>query len=83
MGAAGAIALAPMRILRQTSCHPQYNHATLVGEPSSKSAEKCDDPHDPAKREWTIIMTGKIADLERHLRGGFAVGHFTGGLWGA
>ena len=79
MGAAGAIALAPMRgsFVKQAAIPNTITQALQLGRAVLESQRRNTDPIRTIlqKESGQLLMTGKIVDLERHLRGGFAVGH--------
>ena len=79
MGAAGAIALAPMRgsFVKKAAIPNTITQALQLGRAVLESQRRNTDPIRTIlqKESGQLLMTGKIVDLERHLRGGFAVGH--------
>lgn len=78
MGAAAAIAMAPMRgeFVKRAAIPNTITQALSLGNAVLQAQHDNIDPvstvlaHESGKR----LMTGKIIDLERHLKGGFAVG---------
>ncbi len=79
MGAAGAIALAPMRgeFVRKAAIPSTITQALMLGRAVRRAQEENVDPIATVMEQESgnLMMTGKVVDLERHLRGGFAVGH--------
>ena len=79
MGAAGAIAMAPMRgsFVKRTAIPNTITQALQLGRAVLESQMNNTDPIRTVleMEEGQLLMTGKIVDLERHLRGGFVVGH--------
>ena len=79
MGAAGAIALAPMRgsFVKRAAIPNTISQALQLGRAVLDSQRENTDPVKTVlvKENGRLLMTGKIIDLERHLKGGFAVGH--------
>ncbi len=81
MGAAAAIAQAPMKgsYVKKFAVKSTITQALSLGNAVLKAQSANTDPiaavlsHEDGK----LLMTGKIVDLERHLKGGFAVGHMT------
>ncbi|MYG42291.1 MAG: DUF917 domain-containing protein [Rhodobacteraceae bacterium] len=79
MGAAGAIALAPMRgsFVKRYAIPNTITQALQLGRSVLESQINNSDPISTVleKEDGQLVMIGKIIDLERHLKGGFAVGH--------
>ena len=77
-GAAGAIAMAPMRgdFVKRSAIPYTISQALHLGQAVVESQEKNTDPITTIldKENGKLLITAKITDLERHLKGGFAVG---------
>jgi DUF917 family protein len=79
MGAAAGIAMAPMRgsYVKKFAVQSTVTQALSLGTAVLDAQRKNNDPIAAvlAHEGGQLLMTGKIVDLERHLKGGFAVGH--------
>lgn len=79
MGAAAGLAMAPMRgdFIKKAAIPHTVTQALSLGRAVLNAQKQNTDPikavldHEDGK----LLMTGKIVDLQRHLKGGFAVGH--------
>ncbi|MEO1249709.1 MAG: DUF917 domain-containing protein [Pseudomonadota bacterium] len=79
MGAAAGLAMAPMRgsFIKKAAIPNTITQALNLGQAVLHAHAVHADPvqtvidHEGGR----LLMTGKIVDLERHLKGGFAVGH--------
>lgn len=79
MGAAAGLATAPMRgdFVKRAAIPNTVTQALSLGRSVLQAHKDNSDPiatvleHQSGK----LLMTGKIVDLQRHLKGGFAVGH--------
>jgi len=78
MGAAAGIALAPMRgdYVRRAAIPSTITQALMLGRAVREAHVRNIDPIATIMKQedGVLLMTGKIVDLERHLKGGFAVG---------
>lgn len=81
MGAAAGLAQAPMRgeFVKRAAIPGTVTQARDLGR-AVLNANR--DHRDPVRavidhQDGRLLMTAKIVDLERHLKGGFAVGHLT------
>jgi len=81
MGAAAGIAMAPMRgeFVKKAAIPYTVTQALSLGNAVLKAQTENCDPIDAVLQHENgkLLMTGKITDLERHLKGGFAVGQIT------
>ena len=79
MGAAAGIAMAPMKgsYVKKVAIRSTITQALSLGNSVLKAQRDNTDPIAAvlAHEDGRLLMTGKIVDLERHLKGGFAVGH--------
>ncbi|WP_424981522.1 DUF917 domain-containing protein [Maritalea sp. S77] len=79
MGAAAAIAMAPMRgdFVKKAAVPNTITQALSLGQAVLDAQARNLDPIATVLKQETgkLLMTGKIVDLERHLKGGFARGH--------
>ncbi len=79
MGAAAGIALAPMRgdFVRKASIPHTLSQAHALGNAVLRAQANHADPVQTVidQERGRLLMTAKIVDLERHLKGGFAIGH--------
>jgi len=79
MGAAAGLAMAPMRgeFVRRAAIPNTITQALSLGQAVLHSHKHNTNPiHAVLEHEsGRLLMYGKIIDLERHLKGGFAVGH--------
>lgn len=79
MGAAAAIAMAPMRgeFVKKTAVPHTVTQAFSLGNAVLSAQKQNLDPVETVLKheKGRLLMTGKIVDLERHLKGGFARGH--------
>lgn len=79
MGAAAGIAMAPMRgdFVRRFAIPDTITQALSLGRAVLDAQAGRGDPIGTVigQEGGKLLMTAKIIDLERHLRGGFAVGH--------
>lgn len=79
MGAAAAIAEAPMRgdFVRRAAIPHTVSQALSLGRAVIEAHKLNIDPIQTVlgHEDGQLLMTGKIIDLERHLKGGFAMGH--------
>lgn len=79
MGAAAGLATAPMRgeFVKRAAIPHTITQALSLGKSVLQSHKNNTDPIQTVLDHETgcLLMTGKIIDLQRHLRGGFAVGH--------
>ena len=81
MGAAAGLATRPMRgdFVKRTAVPGTITQALSLGRAVLRAHETNADPVQTviAQERGRLLMTAKIVDLERHLKGGFAVGHMT------
>lgn len=81
MGAAGAIAMNPMKgdFVRRAAIPYTITQALELGRAVQRAHREHLDPIQTIMTQegGRLLMTGKITDLERHLKGGFAVGQVT------
>ncbi len=79
MGAAAGIAMAPMKgaYVKKAAVQSTITQALSLGNAVLEAQRDNKDPIAAvlAHEDGRLLMTGKIVDLERHLKGGFAVGH--------
>ncbi|HGG05263.1 MAG TPA: DUF917 domain-containing protein [Aliiroseovarius sp.] len=79
MGAAAAIAMAPMKgsYVKTAAVPHTITQALSLGRAVMGAHKSNTDPIAAvlAHEDGALLMTGKITDLKRHLKGGFAVGH--------
>ena len=78
MGAAAGIAMAPMKggFVKKYAIPNTITQALSLGRSVINANKENKNPIDAvlAHENGKLLMTGKIIDLERHLKGGFAVG---------
>lgn len=86
-GGGAILGAAPMlaSFLRRNTIPASYTRAIALGEAVLNARMQGEDPIDAVCRieGGTRIFTGKITDLKRHLRGGFAVGELSLAGFGA
>lgn len=79
MGAAAGLATAPMRgdFVKRAAIPHTITQALSLGQSVLQAQHDNIDPIQTVLDHETgrLLMTGKIVDLQRHLKGGFAVGH--------
>ena len=79
MRAAARIAMAPMKVsyVKKVAIKNTITQALSLGNSVLKAQHNNTDPIAAVltHEDGRLLMTGKIVDLERHLKGGFAVGH--------
>lgn len=79
MGAAAGIAMAPMRgaYVKSAAVPDTITRALSLGRTVLSARRDNSDPIQAvlSHEEGRLLMSGKITDLKRHLKGGFAVGH--------
>lgn len=79
MGAAAGLATQPMRgdFVKRVAVPNTITQALNLGRAVLRAHEVNADPVKTVidQERGRLMMTAKIADLERHLKGGFAVGH--------
>lgn len=79
MGAAAGLASAPMRgeFVKRAAIPHTITQALSLGQSVLEAQKDNIDPIQTVLDHETgrLLMTGKIVDLQRHLKGGFAVGH--------
>ncbi len=79
MGAAAGIAMAPMRgaYVKTAAVPDTVTQALSLGRAVLSARRDNSNPIEAvlAHEDGQLLMTGKITDLKRHLKGGFAVGH--------
>jgi len=79
MGAAAGLATAPMRgeFVKRFAIPHTVSQALSLGQSVLQSQSDNREPIQTVLEHETgrLLMTGKIIDLQRHLKGGFAVGH--------
>lgn len=79
MGAAAGLATAPMRgeFVKRAAIPHTITQALSLGRSVLQAQKNNKDPIQTVLDHETgrLLMTGKIVDLQRHLKGGFAVGH--------
>lgn len=79
MGAAAGLATAPMRgdFVKRAAIPHTVTLAHSLGNSVLQSHKHNTDPIQTVleHQNGKLLMTGKIVDLQRHLKGGFAVGH--------
>lgn len=79
MGAAAGLATAPMRgeFVRRAAIPGTITQALSLGRSVLYAQDNNEDPVRTVLEHQSghLLMTGKIVDLQRHLKGGFAVGH--------
>lgn len=85
MGATAGIAMAPMRgsFVKRAAVPDTLTLAWTVGQAVLDSQQNNQNPIKTVLQQidGQLLMTGKITDLKRELRGGFSVGHIqVGGL---
>ena len=78
MGAAAGIAMAPMKgsFVKNYAIPYTITQALSLGQSVINANKENKDPIETVLKHENgkLLMTGKIVDLERHLKGGFAVG---------
>ncbi|MEM0934300.1 MAG: DUF917 domain-containing protein [Pseudomonadota bacterium] len=81
MGAAAGLATAPMKgaFVKRAAIPGTVSQARALGCAVIKANAEHRDPVAAViqQENGKLLMTAKITDLERHLKGGFAVGHLT------
>lgn len=81
MGAAAGLATQPMRgdFVKRAAVPNTITQALNLGRAVLRAHRTNSDPVQTVidKERGKLLMTGKIVDLQRHLKGGFAVGHIT------
>lgn len=81
MGAAAGLAQAPMRgdFVKRAAIPGTITQALALGRAVLSANAQHRDPVQAVidQEGGRMLMTAKIVDLERHLRGGFAVGHLS------
>lgn len=81
MGAAAGLATQPMRgdFVKRAAVPNTITQALNLGRAVLRAHRTNSDPVQTIidKERGKLLMTGKIVDLQRHLKGGFAVGHIT------
>jgi len=81
MGAAAGIAMAPMRgeFVKKAAIPDTITQALSLGNTVLQAQRENRNPIDAviSHENGQLLMTGKIIDLERHLKGGFAVGQLS------
>lgn len=81
MGAAAGLATQPMRgeFVKRAAVPNTITQALNLGRAVLKAHETNADPVQTVidQESGRLLMTAKIVDLQRHLKGGFAVGHMT------
>lgn len=81
MGAAAGLATQPMRgeFVKRAAVPNTITQALNLGRAVLKAHETNADPVQTVidQERGKLLMTAKIVDLQRHLKGGFAVGHMT------
>lgn len=81
MGAAAGLAMAPMRgdFVRRAAVPYTLTQALTLGRSVLDARRLHRDPIATVLEQESgrLLLTGKIVDLERHLKGGFAVGHLS------
>lgn len=81
MGAAAGLAQAPMRgeFVKRAAIPGTITQALNLGRAVLDANAQHRDPVQAviSQENGRLLMTAKIVDLERHLKGGFAVGHMT------
>ncbi len=81
MGAAAGLATQPMRgeFVKRAAVPNTITQALNLGRAVLKAHETNADPVQTVidQERGRLLMTAKIVDLQRHLKGGFAVGHMT------
>jgi DUF917 family protein len=81
MGAAAGLATQPMRgdFVKRAAVPNTITQALNLGRAVLQAHRTNSDPVQTVidKERGKLLMTGKIVDLQRHLKGGFAVGHIT------
>ncbi|MFK8081740.1 MAG: DUF917 domain-containing protein [Granulosicoccus sp.] len=79
MGAAAGLATQPMRgdFVKRAAIPNTLTQALSLGQSVLQAHHNNSDPIQTVLDHETgrLLMTGKIVDLQRHLKGGFAVGH--------
>jgi len=79
MGAAAGLASAPMRgdFVKRAAIPGTVTQALLLGRAVLEAQREHRDPVETVleHEDGRFLMNAKIVDLERHLKGGFAVGH--------
>lgn len=79
MGASAGLAMAPMRgaFVKKVAIPNTVSQARLLGQAVQEAHRKNIDPVQMVltQEDGQLLMTGKIIDVQRHLKGGFAVGH--------
>ncbi len=81
MGAAAGLATQPMRgdFVKRAAIPNTITQALNLGRAVLEAHETNADPIQTiiAHEKGCLLMTAKIVDLERHLKGGFAIGHLS------
>ena len=81
MGAAAGLATQPMRgdFVKRAAVPNTITQALNLGRAVLQAHRTNSDPVQTVidQERGKLLMTGKIVDLQRHLKGGFAVGHIT------
>ena len=81
MGAAAGLATQPMRgdFVKRAAVPSTITQALNLGRAVLLANENNTDPVQTVidQENGKLLMTGKIVDLERHLKGGFSVGHIS------
>lgn len=81
MGAAAGLATQPMRgdFVKRAAVPNTVTQALNLGRAVLLANENNTDPVQTVidQENGKLLMTGKIVDLERHLKGGFSVGHIS------
>lgn len=81
MGAAAGLAEAPMKgsYVKRAAIKSTITQALSLGNAVLEAHRLNQDPIAAvlSHEDGQLLMTGKIVDLERHLKGGFAVGHMS------
>lgn len=79
MGAAAGLATQPMRgdFVKRAAVPSTITQALYLGRAVLQAQADNTDPVQTVidQENGKLLMTGKICDLERHLKGGFSVGH--------
>lgn len=81
MGAAAGLAMRPMRgdFVKRVAVPNTVTQSLSLGQAVLRAHAANADPVQTiiAQEKGRLLMTAKIVDLERHLKGGFAVGHLS------
>ncbi len=81
MGAAAGLATQPMRgdFVKRAAVPNTISQALNLGRAVLRAQENNADPVQTVidQERGKLLMTAKIVDLQRHLKGGFAVGHLS------